>query len=85
MADIFLSYAHEDAARAAGIARLLGDSGWSVFWDRRIVAGVSWDDVVERELARSKCVVVLWSAASVASTWVKTEAGEGLERRTVNK
>jgi formylglycine-generating enzyme required for sulfatase activity len=74
MADIFLSYAHEDADRAADVARLLGRIGWSVFWDRRMPAGVDWDDVIERELQTSKCVVVLWSATSVKSPSVKSEA-----------
>src|SRR5262245_233190 len=81
MADVFLSYAREDAARAAAIARALGDHGLSVFWDVRIRAGSSWDEVIERELRACKCVVVLWSAASVASRWVKTEARFGLTRK----
>jgi formylglycine-generating enzyme required for sulfatase activity len=80
MADIFLSYAREDEARAAVVARVLGELGWSVFWDRRIIAGTSWDEVVERELQACRCVVVLWSAASIGSRWVKTEARFALER-----
>lgn len=80
MADIFLSYAREDEARAAVVARVLGELGWSVFWDRRIIAGTSWDEVVERELEACRCVVVLWSTASIASRWVKTEARFALER-----
>lgn len=83
MADIFLSYAREDEARAAVVARVLGELGWSVFWDRRIIAGTSWDEVVERELQACRCVVVLWSAASIASRWVKTEARFALERSTL--
>jgi formylglycine-generating enzyme required for sulfatase activity len=51
-----------------------------VFWDRRIIAGTSWDEVVERELQACRCVVVLWSAASITSRWVKTEARFALER-----
>ena len=83
MADIFLSYAREDEARASVVARVLGELGWSVFWDRRIIAGTSWDEVVERELEACRCVVVLWSAASIASRWVKTEARFALERSTL--
>jgi len=83
MADIFLSYARADEARAAIVARVLGESGWSVFWDRRIVAGTSWDEVVERELQACRCVVVLWSAASITSKWVKTEARFALQRGTL--
>lgn len=80
MADIFLSYAREDEARAAAVASALTDLGWSIFWDRRIRAGSSWDEVIERELRACKCVVVLWSATSVSSRWVKTEARFALQR-----
>src|SRR5215210_2838008 len=83
MADIFLSYAREDEARAAVVARVLGELGWSVFWDRRIIAGTSWDEVVEQELQACRCVVVLWSAASIASRWVKTEARFALQRNAL--
>jgi hypothetical protein len=83
MADIFLSYARQDEARAAAMARVLGELGWTVFWDRRIVAGSSWDEVVEREIGQCKCVVVLWSAAAVASRWVRIEANFGFRRGTL--
>jgi PDZ domain/TIR domain len=36
--------------------------------------------VIERALTRSKCVIVLWSAVSVASEWVRNEASEGKRR-----
>src|SRR6185503_9810739 len=80
MADVFLSYSREDEARAAAVAESLTAAGWAVFWDRRIRAGSSWDEVIERELRAAKCVVVLWSRASVASRWVKAEARHGLQR-----
>lgn len=83
MADIFLSYTREDKARAAAVASSLAEMGWSVFWDQRIPAGKSWDDIVEREIGRSKCVVVLWSATSVTRHWVKTEARVALQRNTL--
>jgi hypothetical protein len=80
VADIFISYAREDAETAAELSRLFEHVGLSVFWDRSIVAGTPWGDVVEHELKACKCVVVLWSAASVTSRWVKTEARYALER-----
>jgi TIR domain len=78
VADIFLSYSREDAATASRLADRLGEMGWTVFWDQRIAAGASWDQVIERELRSSGCVVVLWSAVSVQSQWVRTEANFGL-------
>lgn len=80
MADIFLSYAREDDARAAAVARVLGELGWSVFWDRKVVPGTTWDDVLQQELTVASCVVVLWSRASVKSQWVRTEASHGHKR-----
>ena len=80
MTDVFLSYASEDRERAATLARALEASGWSVWWDRKIVAGHAFDQAIERELDTARSVVVLWSASSVASEWVKNEAAAAAER-----
>jgi hypothetical protein len=42
-----------------------------------------FDDVVEEALRAARCVVVLWSKASVASDWVKTEAAEAAQKRAL--
>jgi hypothetical protein len=81
MADIFISYASEDRERARVLAETLGARGWSVWWDREIPLGQSFDEVIERALTGAKCVIVLWSTASVASEWVRNEASEGKRRR----
>jgi roadblock/LC7 domain-containing protein len=81
MSDIFLSYASADRDRARQLAELLERQGWSVWWDRTIPPGSSFDQVIEQALASARCVVVLWSKASVASDWVKTEAAEGARKR----
>jgi hypothetical protein len=83
VADIFLSYAQEDAETAGRLATLLGDLGWSVFWAGGIPAGAVWDETVEHELRACRCVVVLWSAVSVRSQWVRTEANFGLKAGTL--
>jgi TIR domain len=54
--------------------------GWSVWWDTRLQAGEVWDEVIERELNVARCIVVLWSKASVSPNWVRAEANEGLQR-----
>ena len=77
MADIFLSYAREDRAGAERIAQALAGRGYNVWWDRDIPAGPSYTQVIEQALTSAKCVLVLWSAASVASSWVQDEAREG--------
>ncbi len=83
MADVFISYASEDRERAAKLANALGERGWSVWWDRKIVAGQAFDQVIERELETAKSVVVLWSIHSVESEWVKNEASAASERRVL--
>jgi class 3 adenylate cyclase/tetratricopeptide (TPR) repeat protein len=80
MSDIFISYSSKDREKARKIAKALEAQGWSVWWDRKIPPGKSFDKVIEEELDASKCVVVLWSKASVGSDWVKTEAAEGKQR-----
>lgn len=83
MSDIFISYAREDREKARALAALFEAQGWSVWWDRNILAGKSFDREIEAALAAAKCVVVLWSNASVGSDWVKGEAGEGAARKAL--
>lgn len=78
--DIFISYASEDRARAQALAEAFEEQGWSVWWDRDIPPGKTFDEVIAAAVAAAKCVVVLWSEASVSSNWVKEEAAEARER-----
>ena len=39
VADIFISYAREDRVAASRLADRFGDEGWTVFWDRDLIAG----------------------------------------------
>src|SRR2546422_9121085 len=80
MTDIFLSYASEDRERASKLASSLEACGWSVWWDRKIIAGQTFDQVIEHELETAKSVVVLWSKDSISSEWVKNEAAVAAER-----
>ncbi|MCW5591854.1 MAG: toll/interleukin-1 receptor domain-containing protein [Burkholderiales bacterium] len=80
MADIFISYASADRERARALAERLGEHGYTVWWDRTIPPGRVFDEVIQEALHAARCVVVLWSAESVKSNWVKTEAAEGLDQ-----
>lgn len=79
--EVFLSYAHEDIGVAQFVSERIGREKWSVFWDRTIPVGFTWDQIVEEALDAAKSVVVLWSPAARNSEWVRIEATEGAERR----
>src|SRR6188508_2064980 len=74
---VFVSYTHEDRAKAKVLADGLSARGWSVWWDRTIPPGRTFDEVIEEALDDAQCVVVLWSTTSIASNWVRAEAAEG--------
>ncbi len=78
--DVFISYAKGDRPRAAELASALEAHAWSVWWDRDIPPGRTFDDVIEEALTSARSVVVLWSAESVKSRWVRTEASAAAER-----
>jgi len=79
-ADVFLSYAEEDRARAGAVSSALEALGWTVWWDREIAPGSTWRETIERAIEGTRCMVVLWSASALASRWVHEEAEEGLAR-----
>jgi hypothetical protein len=83
MADVFISYASPDRERARKLAEALIGLGFTVFWDRSILPGQKFDEVIETQLDGAGCVVALWSKASVSSDWVKTEAAEAAGRRVL--
>ena len=77
---VFISYAREDVRIAEQLAQLLERRGWRVWWDRDLVAGHEFDREIEEQLQSAASVVVLWSAASVGSRWVRSEASAAADR-----
>lgn len=80
MSDVFISYAREDRERAREIAQLIEERGFNVWWDRDLVPGESYTEVIETELDQAHAVIVLWSEFSRKSHWVRDEAAVGRDR-----
>jgi TolB-like protein/Flp pilus assembly protein TadD len=77
---VFVSYAHEDRARAQELVQALSQSGLTVWWDGLIVAGTEFASTTEQALEAATAVIVLWSRSSAASHWVRDEATRGRDR-----
>jgi TIR domain-containing protein len=80
MADVFIGYEHTDYPRARRIAEALERHGLTVWWDRKLLAGDVFEETIRKALDTARCVIVLWSKASVSSNWVKDEAGSAAKR-----
>jgi TolB-like protein len=77
---LFLSYSRTDLAHARPVIDLLDGAGFDVWWDGRLEGGENYLQTTEAALEGAAAVVVLWSATSVASHWVRDEAQRGRER-----
>jgi tetratricopeptide (TPR) repeat protein len=81
MAKLFLSYSRKDAGRAERFTHWLEGQGHDVWRDEDdIGGGASFSSEIEKALGDCEAVLVLWSAESVKSAWVRDEAGYGRDR-----
>jgi TolB-like protein/tetratricopeptide (TPR) repeat protein len=74
---VFVSYAREDEPWARAVIGRLEKAGFAVWWDGLIPGGERFDAQIADALNSARAVVVLWSASSLKSDWVKDEAGVG--------
>lgn len=74
MPDLFISYAREDRDTALALAQVLQAEGIDVWWDRELTGGGDFAAEIERHLRASPVAIVLWSAASVLSDFVRDES-----------
>ena len=81
--DVFISYARSSEEEAHRIAQSLRQEGFSVWRDDELPAHRSYSDVIEERLKSARAVVVLWSAESAKSHWVRAEATTALEGGTL--
>lgn len=76
MAKLFLSYSRKDETKARRFSEWLEREGHDVWRDEDdIGGGASFSAEIEKALNDCDAVLVLWSAASVQSMWVRDEAG----------
>jgi TolB-like protein len=80
MADVFVSYARTDKAQVAPLVAALEARGWDVWWDPAITPGQEFDRQIAAELETAAAVLVVWTAQSVESRWVRGEARDGADR-----
>lgn len=78
---LFLSYARADSAFAHRLATTLEHAGFTIWWDALIEGGEAYSKSIAEALEKADVVIVLWSANSVESDWVRDEAAQGRERR----
>lgn len=81
---IFLSYARADRAWAERLIAALERSAGNrldIWWDALLEGGENFLPTTEAALEGADVVMVLWSATSVASHWVRDEATVGRDRR----
>jgi TolB-like protein len=76
--DVFVSYVAEDRERVRPLVAALESQGLSVWWDQHIQAGARWDRSIDQALRTARCVVAMFSRASIDAHWVREEAHHGL-------
>lgn len=77
---LFVSYSRTDLDRARPVIDLLQQAGFDPWWDGRLEGGENYLQTTEAALEAAAAVVVLWSATSTQSHWVRDEAQRGRER-----
>jgi hypothetical protein len=82
MSHAFVSCKSEDMERVARLANALERCGLDVWWDRYLRGGENWHAQIQTALETAKCVVVVWTRASVgpAGDFVRDEARAGKQR-----
>ncbi|NND75599.1 MAG: toll/interleukin-1 receptor domain-containing protein [Ilumatobacter sp.] len=83
MADVFVSYSHEDRDSAREVVCAFQNAGFMVDWDNRLVSGERYNETIPSRISHAQQVVVLWSKESSTSDWVKREAGIAAKLRTI--
>jgi hypothetical protein len=81
LVDVFISYSRRDKEKVGMLARMVADEGYEVWWDEELPPHRSYGDVITEKIAGAKAAVVVWSADSAQSEWVRAEADMARNQR----
>ena len=84
--DIFVSYSSNDRERVRALVEVLDAEGWSVWWDRAIKPGESFEETIDQVISEFRCVMVCWTQSETRrrrgsayareiSNWLDTHLG----------
>lgn len=74
MVDVFISYARSNQEIVRRLADAVTRLGYVVWWDAELPPHLSYSDVITEKVGQAKAAIVVWSAASIGSEWVRAEA-----------
>jgi hypothetical protein len=83
MHDIFISYSRQDKPWVDTLASALTAQGYAVWWDAELLPGQNFENAIKHVLDNARCVVTVWSIASVGSLWVREESSYALQRNVL--
>jgi TIR domain len=81
VADVFISYSHQDRTLAAAISVALEENGISCWFDNSLKAGTEFRNEITHQLDAARAVIVIWSKVAIESLWVKSEASRALDQQ----
>lgn len=73
-AEVFISYSHKDGALTKALVDKLDSKRITAWFDRGLIAGQPYRDVLKKRIETTKAVLVIWTKNSINSDWVIAEA-----------
>src|SRR5436190_91994 len=71
---VFISYSHQSDSRyVERLAIFLARAGIQTWFDREIVSGDRWEEILKHQIETSSAVLVIMSTTSGSSVWVNRE------------
>jgi hypothetical protein len=74
MVDVFISYSRVNRDVVRRLAEAISGLGYVVWWDEELPVHLSYGDVITDKIGEARAMLVVWSAASAVSEWVRAEA-----------